>query len=179
MTDLGRNGRRAKNSGRRQFPALLAGQVASAMMALLLAPMFLSRGGSPLTFFHLVGATFLGDDAFTHPGLPGLFLGALVHQAGVGLWWSALYGFLAQRARVGLDISRALLLGFFVGGTAEIFDVRLLMPALQSHLNGKNLWAANLDRPWDWAAHLAFGLTLGLFYVLSCARAARPRVLSL
>ena len=57
------------------------------------------------------------------------------------------------------------MLGFTLSLFIEIVDAYLLLPPIERGLYGHNIWWEQVPRFWDWMAHIAYGLSLGYFYV--------------
>ncbi|MGZ3688680.1 MAG: hypothetical protein ACXVBW_10285, partial [Bdellovibrionota bacterium] len=52
-------------------------------------------------------------------------------------------------------------------GVVSMVDVYLLVPALMNALHGVDIWNREVPMFWDWAAHLVFGLSFGLYPMIS------------
>ena len=55
-------------------------------------------------------------------------------------------------------------LGVAVGVASQLVDVNLLLPPVMRALHGRDIWAAEVPAFWSWAAHVVFGLSLGLLF---------------
>lgn len=146
--------------------AALAGQLGGVAFAVLLMIASALARHSPLWPLQVMGALFLGPAALERLTAGGVVLGLLASQLGPALFWALVFGALAASARVRLGLNDAMMLGFFLGGVAELVDVAGLMPPFQHWLHGADLWAGNIPRLWHWLAHAAYGLTLGGGFVL-------------
>jgi hypothetical protein len=149
------------------WPAAIgAGQLAGLLMAVVLIAVFMIFLHHSLFFpVQLIGSLFLGE-AHLREGFDGssFFLGLVAHQLGPSLFWSLIFGAVVATERRRSTLADLVLLGFFLGGLSQVFDVYVVMPAFQHALNGHNLWVKNVPRFWDWAAHFAYGIALGLAY---------------
>jgi hypothetical protein len=153
------------STGVRLTSALIGGQLAGLAMAVLL---FLVAGlalrVSPLFPVQLIASLLLGHDALAHASPGVLATGVLFHQLVPTLGWSLIFFASVMFIRERLDLNRALMLGFLIGLMSIIVDVYFIGPPLQELTSSENLWMKYLPRPWDWAAHMFFGLSLGYAY---------------
>jgi hypothetical protein len=149
--------------------AIGAGQLAGLVMAIVVMFVFVAFLHHSIFFpVQLMGSLFLGESHLQDAFSPGPFLlGFVAHQLGPSLIWSLIFAVVLLNARQAWSLSELLMLGFCLGGVAEIVDVYVVMPLFQHSVNGQNLWAMNVPRFWDWAAHFVFGLSLGgIYYAL-------------
>jgi hypothetical protein len=146
---------------------LSAGQLAGLLMVVAMMLVAKVFAGRDFTFpLQLIGSTLLGESHLSRPEFGPVMLGLLVHQLGPTLVWSLAFGVIAIGYRKPMATDQAVLLGFFLGGIAEIVDVYLLMQPFQIAVNGHNLWMEQVPRLWDWLLHFGFGTALGSFYAL-------------
>ncbi|MHB8877021.1 MAG: hypothetical protein ACYC8T_25275 [Myxococcaceae bacterium] len=142
----------------------LAGAVAMAATMSLGAALFMGR--SALFPARLMGALISGEAALDRVTASAMAAGMFAHFTGPTLFWSRVYGLLRGWDSAPPRLSVALLTGLGVCVAAELLNVRLLLPAAQRALHGRNLWLENVPPALDWAGHLAFGLTLGAVFFL-------------
>jgi hypothetical protein len=147
--------------------SVIAGQLGGLVMAVVLMAVF----GLFLrhTIFYpvqVIAAFFLGTGALDHLTAGNFIVGVLGHQLGPSLFWSLIFAWVVASSKTRFTLGESMLLGFFVGGLAEIIDVYILMPPLQAAVNGYNVWAINVPKFWDWIAHLVYGVALGYFYAV-------------
>ena len=55
-------------------------------------------------------------------------------------------------------------IGVAVGVASQLVDVNLLLPPIMRALHGHDIWAAEVPAFWSWAAHVVYGLALGLLF---------------
>lgn len=152
------------SSPRRSLVAgLIAGQLSGLVMAVVMMAVFtLFLGKGPLFPVQVIGSILFGDAAVQGFHLPALLAGLILHQAGPSLLWGLVFG----GAGYALDVRRGsavLLLGALIGLASQAIDVDLILPAAMRALHGHDLWAEQVPALWSWAAHLVFGLGLGVF----------------
>ena len=147
------------------FTARFAGQLAGLVMvsAMVLAAA-LWPGVGALRPLQVIASLVLGRAALDTHALSALAVGVFVHLSGPTYFWSRMFGLVVGYARHPLSWGRCLALGVAFGIVAELVDVRLLLPAAQKAINGADLWRETVPVWWDWAAHLVFGIALGLWY---------------
>lgn len=153
------------STGIRVASVLLGGQLAALLMAVVMMVVSVAFLGETVLFpVQLVASILLGHDALTHAGPGVLATGLLFHQLGPALLWSLVYLAMVFAIRERLDLNRALMVGFLIGLASMVVDVYFVGPPLQQVTSGENLWMKYLPRPWDWASHMLFGLSLGFFH---------------
>jgi hypothetical protein len=163
-TQLDATARREGTSlGRDVIAGALSGQIAGLVMAVVVMAVFtIFLGEGPLVPVQVIGSFVFGDSAL-QGFQPGAFVaGLLLHQLGPALFWGSLFGVAVNK----LDLrggAPLLALGAVTGLASQIVDVQLLMPVLMKALHGHDLWAEHVPAFWSWAAHLVFGLALGVF----------------
>ncbi len=126
--------------------------------------------GSPWFALQVLGGLVVGDSALEGLNVLVGVGGWLAHQSGPSYVWARLLGLLVGYARLPIRVARGLLSGLAIGVAAELIDIYILMP---SNPNG-HIWFQNVPRLADWAWHLIFGASLGLFYVWLQERPEQP-----
>jgi hypothetical protein len=145
-------------------PALIAGQIAGLVMAavvMLVFVVFLGKG--PLYPVQVIGSLLFGDAALVGTHVPAVIAGLLLHQGGPAIFWSIVFGLAVYAARIE-SVPRLIALGAVVGLLSQLVDVNLVLPPIMRALHGRDIWAAEVPAFWSWAAHLVFGLTLGIVF---------------
>lgn len=147
--------------GRDLAAGALAGQVAGLVMAAVMVAVFtLVLGTGPLYPVQVIGSLVFGEAALQGIHWPAVLAGLVLHQAGPSLAWGLAFGAVVHAyspRRSGLVV-----LGLATGLASQAIDVGLLVPAAMRILHGHDLWAEHVPAAWSWAAHLVFGLSLGL-----------------
>lgn len=149
--------------GSQVWAGALTGQVAGLIMAavvMLVFTVFLGKG--PLYPVQVIGSVLFGDSALSGIHIPALLAGLVLHQLGPSLFWGAVFGWAAHRVGP-MRPRRAALIGAGIGLLSQIIDVNLVLPVVMNSLHGHDIWAEQVPAFWSWAAHLAFGLALGLY----------------
>ena len=138
-----------------------AGQVAGLIMAVVMMVVFTILGRGPLYPVQVIGSAVFGEAALNgiHWGAVGA--GLLLHQLGPSLLWGIVYGLLAYAFRL-RGMGPALGLGLALSVFSMVVPY-FLIPALMNALHGVDYWNREVPMFWDWAAHLVFGASLGLF----------------
>jgi hypothetical protein len=149
--------------GRSLTLGAITGQLSGLLMAVVVMAVFtLFLGKGPLFPVQVIGSILFGDVALQGFHLPAFLSGLLLHQLGPALMWGLVFGgavhLLGVRRGSGL-----LALGVAVGLLSQLVDVHLVLPAAFEALHGHNIWAEQVPAFWSWAAHLVFGLGLGLY----------------
>jgi hypothetical protein len=146
--------------------AIVAGQLSALVMAVVVMVVFtLFLGHGPLYPVQVIGSLVFGDAALHGFHLGAFLAGLVLHQLGPALFWSIVFGLVVHAT----DIRRGpglVALGAAIGLASQIVDVNLLMGPIMRGLHGRDIWAAEVPAFWSWAAHLVFGLGLGLFPVV-------------
>jgi len=147
---------------RRYLPAIVTGQLAGLIMAVVVIAVFtLFLGKSPLYPVQLIGSILLGESVLHGFDLPAVLTGLVLHQAGPSLLWSLLFGFVALQMDL-RDTGKALALGLGLG-VVSMLGPLVLIPALFKMMQGVDLWNREVPLLWDWAAHLVFGASFALY----------------
>jgi hypothetical protein len=145
-------------------PAIVTGQIAGLVMAvvvMLVFVVFLGKG--PLYPVQVIGSLLFGDSALHGTNLGAVAAGLLLHQGGPSIFWALVFGFAVHTWRIA-GTARLVALGAAVGLASQLVDVNLVLPPVMRALHGHDIWAAEVPAFWSWAAHLVFGLTLGLAF---------------
>jgi len=146
---------------RELLPAVVTGQIAGLVMAVVVMAVFTLLGKGPLFPVQVIGSIAFGDAALAGLHLPALVTGLVVHQT-AALVWSLVFALAA--ARTGARTAAAAAgLGLAVGVASQLIDVNLMMPPVMRALHGHDLWAENVPAQWSWAAHVVFGLVFALY----------------
>jgi hypothetical protein len=145
-------------------PAIITGQIAGLIMAVVVMLVFvLFLGHGPLYPVQVIGSLLFGDAALQGTQVGATIAGLLLHQGGPALFWSIVFGLAVHAWRI-RGTPRLVALGVAVGVLSQLFDVNLLLPPIMKALHGRDIWAAEVPAFWSWAAHLVFGLALGLVF---------------
>lgn len=159
--------------GRELLAGAAAGQLAGLLVLLVVTPLFaLAEEG--LLFPQVLGELWFGPAAVTgHVHLPALSLGATMHLLGPSLYWGVVFGALAHAsgARFGGQLSA---LAIAVGVSAQLVDVHLILPLVQSALDRPDFWSAHVPGVWSWMYHLLFAAGLVYAYPLALRLLRRP-----
>jgi len=144
---------------------IITGQAAGLIMAVVMMAVFaLFLGKSPLYPVQVIGSTLFGEQALSGFHLGALLAGLILHQAGPSVLWGILFGVLAHRFSVQTP-GQSLMLGLGVAVIAMIGPY-FLIPFLMQTLQGVDIWSREVPVFWDWAAHLVFGASFGLYPVI-------------
>ncbi len=92
-----------------------------------------------------------------------MIAGLLLHQGGPALFWSLVFGLAVHQWRLA-GTARLAALGVAVGAMSQLVDVSLILPPVMRALHGRDIWAAEVPAFWSWAAHVVYGLALGLLF---------------
>lgn len=153
--------------------AVVTGQIAGLIMAVVVMAVFtIFLGKGPLYPVQVIGAFVFGDAALHGVHVPAIVAGLLLHQLGPSLFWGFAFGLAVHY----LDVRKGaalLALAVTIGLGSQLVDVNLILPPLLKGLHGHDIWAEEVPAFWSWAAHLVFGLALGLFPWVSVKVAAR------
>lgn len=152
--------------------AIITGQIAGLVMAVVVMVVFTLLGKGPLFPVQVIGSIAFGDAALTGFHLPALLTGLVVHQS-AALAWSLVYALVVSRTGA-RTIGAAAAAGLAVGVASQLVDVNLFMPPIMRALHGHDLWAENVPAHWSWAAHLVFGLTFAIYPAVISRLSARP-----
>lgn len=154
----------ARGATEELVPAIITGQIAGLIMAVVVIAVFvLFLGKGPLYPVQVIGSLLFGDDALRGTNVAAVIAGLLLHQGGPALFWSLVFGVAVHQWRVA-GIARLAALGVAVGVASQLVDVNLVLPPVMRALHGRDIWAAEVPAFWSWAAHVVFGLSLGLLF---------------
>ncbi|HEX8950751.1 MAG TPA: hypothetical protein VF945_02850 [Polyangia bacterium] len=154
----------AQGASEELVPAIITGQLAGLIMAVVVVLVFvLFLGKGPLYPVQVIGSLLFGDAALQGTNLAAVVAGLLLHQGGPALFWSLVFGLALHHWRVGGTV-RLAALGAAVGVASQLVDVNLLLPPIMRALHGRDIWAAEVPAFWSWAAHVVYGLSLGLLF---------------
>lgn len=154
----------ARGATEELVPAIITGQIAGLIMAVVVIAVFvLFLGKGPLYPVQVIGSLLFGDAALHGTNLAAVVAGLLLHQGGPALFWSIVFGLAVHQWRVA-GTARLVGLGVAVGVASQLVDVNLLLPPVMRALHGHDIWAAEVPAFWSWAAHVVYGLSLGLVF---------------
>jgi hypothetical protein len=141
---------------------VITGQVSGLIMAVVVMVVFvLFLGKDPLYPVQVIGSALLGESALLGFNLTAVIIGLILHQAGPSLLWGSLFGLIAMKAPE-LAQRRSLVLGLGLG-IVSMVGPYVLIPALMNALHGVDIWNREVPMIWDWAAHIVFGASFGLY----------------
>jgi hypothetical protein len=145
-------------------PAIITGQIAGLIMAVVVIAVFvLFLGKGPLYPVQVIGSLLFGDAALHGINVGAVVAGLLLHQGGPALFWSLVFGLAVHQWRLA-GTARLVALGVAVGVASQLIDVNLILPPVMRALHGRDIWAAEVPAFWSWAAHIVYGLALGLCF---------------
>ena len=141
---------------------IVTGQLAGLIMAVVVMIVFaVFLGKSPLFPVQVIGSTLLGESALQGFNIGAILAGLVLHQFGPALLWGFIFGLLAKKFAVQTS-QEALKLGLAVG-IVSMVGPYLLIPFVMNTLHGVDFWNREVPMFWDWAAHIVFGLSFGLY----------------
>jgi len=154
--------------------ALVAGQLGGlAFLGVWLFAYAVWFRGLPWTWPLRVIASFaLGSVVLESPTALTYVVAVILNQL-VALFWSGAFGWLVVSAVFRPRLATNVVAGLGLGLAAAIVDTILLVPPFFGILQDMDPWWRLLDRGWDLAAHVAFGMTTGWFFEVF-----RPRTLA-
>jgi len=143
--------------------AVITGQISGLIMAVVMMAVFtIFLGKGPLYPVQVIGSFVFGDAALQGFHLPALLAGLVLHQLGPTLFWSVIFGLALHYMHIRSGMA-LLMLGIVIGLISQFVDVNLILPVAFTSLHGHNIWAEQVPAFWSWAAHVVYGLGLGLF----------------
>lgn len=159
---------RAREQPRRVLTCLLAGQLAGlAFLGLWVLVYLLFHHDRPFDWPIRVIATFLlGGRALEEPTALTYVLGILVNQLIPALAWSMFFAWIVMSPKFPIRLSTCVSLGLFIGLLSMGVDVFFLVPPAMGVLQDHDFWWSYTPRSWDWIAHIAYGMSLGWFYMV-------------
>jgi hypothetical protein len=138
------------------------GQLAGLIMAVVVMAVFtIFLGKGPLYPVQVIGSVLFGEQALQGFHLGALLAGLILHQLGPSLLWGVIYGALAKAFKIE-STSQALSLGVALG-VVSMTGPYFLIPNVMNIMQGTDIWNREVPLFWDWAAHLVFGLSFGLY----------------
>ncbi len=141
---------------------IVTGQIAGLIMAVVVMLVFMVfLGKNPLYPVQVIGSTFLGEAALQGFNLGAILVGLVLHQLGPSLLWGFLFGLLARKFSI-QSTGTALKIGLGIG-IVSMVGPYLLIPAVMNALQGVDFWNREVPMFWDWAAHIVFGASFGLY----------------
>jgi hypothetical protein len=145
-------------------PAIITGQLAGLVMAVVVVIVFVVfLGKGPLYPVQVIGSLLFGDAALQGTHVGAVVAGLLLHQGGPALFWSLVFGLVVHTWSID-GAARLTALGIVIGLASQLVDVNLLLPPIMRALHGHDIWAAEVPAFWSWAAHVVYGLALGLLF---------------
>lgn len=140
---------------------LLTSQAAGLIMAVVVMIVFtVFLGKGPIYPVQVIGSTIFGENALVGFN-PSAFLAGLVLHQGVALAWGIVFTILAVALKV-QTVKQSVILGVVVA-VVSMVDTYFFVPAVMMHLHGVDIWNREVPIFWNWAAHLVFGLSYGLY----------------
>lgn len=163
-----RLGGRAHEQPRRVLAAAVAGQIAGLIFLAFWVLAYLAfRTEEPFDWpVRMIASLVLGEAAVEAPAALTWVVGLLVNQLLPALAWSMAFAWIAMSPRFTIRLSTCVTLGLVIGLAAMMVDVFFLIPPVLSVLHDRDFWWDYTPRPWDWAAHIAYGMSLGWFFVV-------------
>ena len=147
-----------------RIAAIVSGQIAGLVMALVVMLVFTLLGKGPLFPVQVIGSFIFGEAALNGFHLPALLAGLVLHQ-GAAFLWSLVFSTATGLADRGVGPSIAV--GVAVGLASQLVDVNLVMPIAMKALHGQDLWAQNVPAFWSWAAHVVYGVAFAVYPAVS------------
>lgn len=143
---------------------LLTSQAAGLIMAVVVMIVFtVFLGKGPLYPVQVIGSTIFGENALVGFNFSAFLAGLILHQS-VALAWGVVFTFLAIALKV-RTIKQSVILGVLVA-VVSMVDTYFFVPAVMNHFHGVDIWNREVPIFWNWAAHLVFGLSYGLYPVI-------------
>ncbi len=145
--------------------SVLTGQAAGLIMAVVVMIVFtIFLGKGPLFPVQVIGSTLFGVSALEGFHFGAFLAGLVLHQAGPSLLWGVIYGALNKKLDIA-DVKGSLVLGLGVG-VLSMVGPYILIPFVMKSLHGVDFWNQQVPMLWDWAAHIVFGASFGLYPVI-------------
>lgn len=144
------------------LPALITGQAAGLIMAIVVMIVFATfLGKNPLFPVQVIGAVAFGSSALEGFHIGAILAGLLLHQLGPSLLWGGLFAVIAEKFDI-LTVKQSLFTGIAIG-VVSMVGPYVLIPAVMNTLHGVDFWNQEVPMFWDWAAHITFGASFGLY----------------
>ncbi|MCC6598010.1 MAG: hypothetical protein IT559_04400 [Alphaproteobacteria bacterium] len=141
--------------------ALLTSQAAGLIMAVVVMAVFtLFLGKGPIYPVQVIGSIAFGEPALTGFNPAAFLTGLVVHQ-GVALAWGVVFWVFARTLTI-QTVKQAVILGLSVA-VLSMIDTYVLVPFAMKALHGMDIWNREVPIFWNWAAHIVFGLSYGLY----------------
>ncbi|MEF9957363.1 MAG: hypothetical protein RSA22_10780 [Acinetobacter sp.] len=154
-----------QNSKKNFLAALLTSQIAGLIMAVVVMLVFtLFLGKGPLYPVQVIGSTIFGEPALAGFHLAAFIAGLILHQS-VALIWGFVFAICAKTLKLD-KVNSSIALGLIVG-LFSMLDTYLFVPIVMNALHGVDIWNREVPIFWNWAAHLVFGISYGLFPKIS------------
>ncbi|OTG67499.1 hypothetical protein [Acinetobacter silvestris] len=149
-------------SSRKNIVAVLVtSQIAGLIMAVVVMLVFtLFLGKGPLYPVQVIGSTIFGESALHGFNLAAFIAGLLLHQS-VALVWGGVFALAANTLKV-TTVQASIGLGLIVA-IFSMIDSYVFVPAVMNALHGVDIWHREVPMFWNWAAHMVFGLSFGLY----------------
>lgn len=145
--------------------AIITSQVAALIMAVVIMVVFtLFLGHGPLYPVQVIGSTVFGESALDGFNFSALLAGLILHQS-VGLAWGIVFGIIATRLKI-TSVRGSAILGVIVA-IISMVDSYVFVPAVMMQLHGEDIWHREVPMFWNWAAHMVFGLSFGLYPIIA------------
>ncbi len=145
--------------------ALITSQIAGLIMAVVVMLVFtLFLGKGPLYPVQVIGSTIFGEAALQGFHLLAFITGLILHQS-VALVWGFVFAICANILKID-TIKSSIWLGLLVA-LFSMLDTYLFVPIVMNALHGVDIWNREVPILWNWAAHLVFGISYGLFPKIS------------
>jgi hypothetical protein len=141
--------------------ALATSQAAGLIMAvvvMLVFTIFLGKG--PIYPVQVIGSAVFGENALAGFNLPAFLAGLVLHQT-AALAWGVPFAILAVMLGINTPLA-ATALGLGVA-VVSMVDAYVIVPAVMERLHGTDIWNREVPIFWDWAAHLVYGASYGLY----------------
>jgi hypothetical protein len=147
--------------GRAFAASLVTSQAAGLIMAVVMMLVFaIFLGHGPLYPVQVIGSIVFGEAALDGLQWSAVLAGLVAHML-VALAWGVVFGVVATR----VDLSaapKAAIAGVIVA-IVSMIDVYLIVPPVMTGLHGADIWNREVPIGWDWAAHMVYGLSYGLY----------------
>jgi hypothetical protein len=148
----------------RLISGLLTSQAAGLIMAVVVMIVFtVFLGKGPLYPVQVIGSTLFGENALIGFNLSAFIAGLVLHQS-VALMWGVVFTLLAVALKI-KTVKQSIILGLIVA-LVSMIDTYFIVPGVMIHFHGVDIWNREVPIFWNWAAHLVFGLSYGLYPVI-------------
>lgn len=146
------------------LPSIITGQLAGLIMAVVVMLVFaLFLGKSFLYPVQVIGSALLGESALIGFNFTAILIGLVLHQLGPSLLWGTVFSkLIGASTEQDATVSRSIKIGLVIG-VISMVGPYLLIPTLMKTLHGVDIWNREVPLFWDWAAHIVFGISFGLY----------------